>query len=210
MTTFNNAFIWSEPAIGSASASWGSNIFVVHNDASQDDTKWNEPHVLVAAYTDGQGAEHTNSQEIIVPDAGLHLELYATSDTAADYTLEIGVFGKVPVKSGLTGTDRRWPQDIDTTNYGSLTDFWIPLQNQEAVWVAKDGPTTGEQDSFTLLQIEGQAPAFEYDDGLGNADSFWIMGPRTAVYLAGCTSICVGVKATDSVSNGLILGRFVG
>lgn len=205
MATFKNTFIFDSPAIGSPAASWGSNIFVVHNDASQADTKWNEPHFLVGAYTDGQGADGTNTQEIIVPSAGLSLELYATSDTAAARTLHLGVFGKVPTKDSLTGNNRKWPGDVDSTNYDNPTDMWIPLQNLEAVWVAKDGPAiTTDQGGKVALQIDN-TDMMKFD-----STNEWYMGQRTSVYLAGCKSICVSVKVTDSIANGLVLGRFVG
>ena len=206
MTTYNNAFIFDQPAFGASASSWGSNIFVVHNDASVEDTKWNESHVLVAGYTDGQGLEHTNTQEIIVPSCGLNLELFLTSDTAADYTVVCGVYGKVPTKDGITGTDRKWPGDVDSTNYSNPTDMWIPLQNLEAVWVAKDIPTESTDQTGTIqLQMDNVRKALKYDD-----TNPWFMGHRTSVYLSGCTSICVSVKNADSVSQGLILGRFVG
>jgi hypothetical protein len=205
MATFNNTMIFNEPAIGSPAASWGSNIFVVHNDASLADTRWNEPHVLVAAYTDGQGLTETNTQEIIVP-AGLSLELFLTSDTAADHTVVCGVYGKVPTKEGVTGIDRKWPGDVDSTNYTNPTDMWIPLQNLEAVWTAKDIPTESTDQTGTVqLQMDNVRTAIKF-----NGANPWFMGHRTSVYLAGCTSICVSVKNADSVSQGLILGRFVG
>jgi len=207
MTHYNNAFIFDAPAIGSPAASWGSNIFVVHNDASTTDTKWNEPHFLVDAYTDGQGADGTNSQEIVVPSAGLSLELYAASDgVGADTTVLVGVFGKVPKKSQLTGTDRKWPGDVDATNYDNPTDMWIPLQNLEAVWAAKNAPSnTSEQCTYISIQSDSTIPAMKYD-----STNEWYLSQRTSVYLAGCRSICVGVKTADSITNGLILGRFVG
>ena len=205
MATFKNTFIFDAPSIGSPAASWGSNIFVVHNDASVADTKWNEPHFLVDAYTDGQGADGTNTQEIIVPSAGLSLELYATSDTAAARTLRLGVFGKVPTKDGITGNNRKWPGDVDSSNYDNPTDMWIPLQNLEAVWVAKDAPAVAtDQGGVVALQIDNT------DMMKFNSTNEWYMGQRTSVYLAGCKSICVGVKTTDSIANGLVLGRFVG
>ena len=205
MATFNNTMIFNEPAIGSPAASWGSNIFVVHNDASVADTKWNEPHVLVAAYTDGQGADGTNTQEIIVP-AGLSLDFFLTVDTAADHTVICGVYGKVPTKEGVTGINRKWPGDVDPTNYTNPTDMWIPLQNLEAVWVAKDTPTESTDQTGTVqLQIDNVRTAIKFDGA-----NPWFMGHRTSVYLAGCTSICVSVKNADSISQGLILGRFVG
>ena len=211
MTAFNNTFIFDAPAIGAPASSWGSNIFVIHNDASTNDTKWNEPHSLVAGYTDGQGVQGTNSQEIIVPSAGLSLELYTASDTAADTTVQMGVFGKVPKKSNITGTDRKWPGDVDSTNYAQPDDMWIPLQNLEAVWVAKNSPTTNaEQATFISVQSDGTISAMKYDDTLGNTDSVWVLSQRTSVYLAGCTSVCVGLKLADGISNGLVLGRFVG
>jgi len=205
MATFKNTFIFDAPSIGSPAASWGSNIFVVHNDASVADTKWNEPHFLVDAYTDGQGADGTNTQEIIVPSAGLSLELYATSDTAAARTLRLGVFGKVPTKDGITGNNRKWPGDVDSSNYDNPTDMWIPLQNLEAVWVAKDAPAVAtDQGGVVALQIHNT------DMMKFTSTNEWYMGQRTSVYLAGCKSICVGVKTTDSIANGLVLGRFVG
>jgi len=206
MATFNNAFIFDQPAFGASASSWGSNIFVVHNDpTAQVDTKWNEPHFLVDAYTDGQGGDNTNSQEIIVPSCGLNLELYAVSDTSANKTLHLGVFGKVPTKNGITGINRKWPGDVDSSNYTNPTDMWVPLQNLEAVFNAVDAPAAGtDQTGIIVLQTaSGLMTKFDAADP-------WFMGQRSSVYLAGCTSICVSVKVNDSISQGLILGRFVG
>ena len=211
MATFNNTFIFDAPAIGSPAASWGSNIFVVHDKVLTDATggataAWNQPHQLVANYDNSAVTLGLNSQEIIVPSAGLSLELYLTSDTAADHTVTIGVWGKVPAKEGVTGLDRKWPNDVDSTNYADPTDMWIPLQNLEAVWVAKDSPQlVTDQAGVISLQMDA-SENFHYE----HIAKEWFMGHRTSVYLAGCKSICVGVKADDSVSNGMILGRFVG
>ena len=121
---FNNTMIFNEPAIGSPAGTWGSNLFVVHNAASVADTKWNEPNVLVAAYTDGIGGQGTNSQEIVVPDAGLNLELFIAQDDAGsigDHTILCGVYGKVPIKQGVSGRDRKWPSDIGTITAATAT-----------------------------------------------------------------------------------------
>tara|TARA_R110000824_G_scaffold8336_3_gene37665 strand:+ start:26109 stop:26747 length:639 start_codon:yes stop_codon:yes gene_type:complete len=212
MATFNNTMVFNAPAIGSPAASWGSNIFVVHDKVGVADAiggataGWNQPHQLVANYDSTAVTLGLNSQEIIVPDAGLSLELFLTSDTAANHTVTLGVWGKVPAKDGVTGLDRKWPSDVDATNYADPTDMWIPLQNLEAVWVAKDGPTAAtDQGGVITIQMD-VADHFHFE----HASKEWFMGHRTSVYLAGCTSICVGVKTGDSVSNGMLLGRFVG
>ena len=83
--------------------------------------------------------------------------------------------------------------------------MWIPLQNLEAVWVAKDGPAAAtDQGGVITIQMDA-ADHMHFEHA-----NEWFMGHRTSVYLAGCTSICVGVKTGDSVSNGMLLGRFVG
>jgi len=209
-TKFNNTFIFDAPAIGAPAASWGSNIFVVHDNVIDDDgtgatAVWNQPQELVAAYSNTVTTLGTNSQEIIVPSAGLSLELFLTSDTAADHTVRIGVWGKVPVKDGLTGADRKWPHDVNSGSYGDPTDMWIPLQNLEAVWMAKAAPTL-DTDQAGVISLQMDLTENFHWAGAGP----WFMGHRTSVYLAGCKSICVGVKDFDSVSEGLILGRFVG
>ena len=204
--------IFNEPAIGSPAGTWGSNMFVVHNAAHTADTKWNEPNTLVAAYTDGAGSQGTNSQEIVVPDAGLNLELFIAQDddsSAADCTVLCGVYGKVPVKDGVSGTDRKWPSDVSST-FGDPTDgyLWVPLQNMEATWVAKNGPNSqSEQGPTVSLQTDATLQPIKYDV----TDKVWFMHQRTSVYLAGCTSVCVSVQAVDSLAaNAMILGRFVG
>ena len=212
MAAFKNTFIFDSPAIGSPAASWGSNIFVIHEKAGVSDdisvstAAWNQPHQLVANHDATAFTLGLNSPEIVVPNAGLSLELFLTSDTAANHTVAIGVWGKVPAKEGVTGLARRWPNDIDSTNYADPTDMWIPLQNLEAVWIAKDGPTFGEQQAGVIALQMDASENFHFEDG----SKEWFMGHRTSVYLAGCTSVCVGVKVDDSVSNGMILGRFVG
>jgi|6_EtaG_2_1085325.scaffolds.fasta_scaffold168116_1 hypothetical protein len=216
MATFNNTFIFDAPAIGSPAASWGSNLFVVHNAAHVADTKWNEPIYLTGAYTDGVGLDGTNSQEIIAPSAGLSLELYIVQDdasAAADCTVLCGVFGKVPTKDGVTGIDRKWPSDVGTgtaasTVFGEPADMWIPLQNLEAVWVAKDNATESTEQCETVsLQTDATLQPVKFDV----ASTDWFMYKRTSVYLAGCKSICVGVQATDSLAaSAMIVGRFVG
>jgi len=217
MATFKNTFIFDAPAIGSPAASWGSNLFVVHNAAHVDDTKWNEPLFLTDAYTDGVGGQGTNSQEIIVPNAGLSLELYVVQDdagTASDATLLCGVFGKVPKKDGVTGINRKWPSDVGSgtaasTVFGDPTDMWVPLQNLEAVWTAANTQTPAtNQGPYIALQTEATVASapIKYD-----LTADWFMHQRTSVYLAGCTSICVSVKDKDSlVANAMIVGRFVG
>ena len=337
---FKNTMIFNEPAIGSPAGTWGSNMFVVHNAAHTADTKWNEPNTLVAAYTDGVGAQGTNSQEIVVPDAGLNLELFIAQDdasSAADCTVLCGVYGKVPVKDGVSGRDRKWPSDMgtitaatatisfssdnanegdkfDITDYAGLTKtyicgpdsasngdldsdgnviwrvtgdhvdaasalrlaiigsnghngtigvvhsagtgnltltqqgggvegntpfgggpvtnctipsaftggaeaastfgdptdgyLWVPLQNMEATWVAKNAPNSqSEQGPTVSLQTDATLQPIKYDV----TDKVWFMHQRTSVYLAGCTSVCVSVQAVDSLAaNAVILGRFVG
>lgn len=210
---FNNTFIKSEPAIGAPAASWGSNMFVVHNAASVADTKWNEPNTLVAAYTDGVGGQGTNSQEIVVPDAGLNLELFICQDDAGslgDHTILCGVYGKVPIKEGVSGTDRKWPSDVSSTTFGDPTDgcLWVPLQNMEATWVAKDNAAENSEQCETVqLQTDGTLAPIKYDV----SGKVWYMFKRTSVYLAGCTSVVVSVQAADSLpANSMILGRFVG
>ena len=216
MATFNNTMIFNEPAIGSSASSWGSNLFVIHNAAHVADTKWNEPNYLVGAYTDGVGADGTNSQEIIVPDAGLSLELYIVQDdaaSAADCTVLCGVFGKVPKKDGVTGINRKWPSDVGSgaaasTVFGDPTDMWVPLQNLEAVWVAKDNANeTSEQCETVSLQTDATLQPVKFD--VGSTD--WFMYKRTSVYLAGCTSVCIGLQNIDSLAaNAMVVGRFVG
>jgi hypothetical protein len=218
MTTFNNTFVFDAPAVGSPAASWGSNIFVVHNCAHLPDTLWNEPLALTAAYTDGVGGQGTNSQEIVVPNAGLSLEMYIVQDdanTAADSTVLCGVFGKVPTKDGVTGINRKWPSDVGSgtaasTVFGEPADMWVPLQNLEAIWSMKNAPAPGtDQTQYNALQTnatDGDTALF-YD--IGGTD--WRMYQRTSVYLAGCTSICVSVKTIDGLlANAMIVGRFVG
>ena len=217
MVAFNNTMIFNAPAIGSPAASWGSNIFVVHNAAHVADTKWNEPLFLTGAYTDGVGTDGTNTQEIIVPDAGLSLELYVVQDdanTAADSTVLCGVFGKVPKKDGVTGIDRKWPSDVGSgtaasTVFSEPADMWIPLQNLEAVWKMNNTPIPGtDQGQYIALQTNATAgdSAVHYD-----LTNDWRMYQRTSVYLAGCTSICVGLKTIDGLlANAMIVGRFVG
>ena len=145
MGTFNNTFIFEAPAIGSPAASWGSNLFVVHNASSVEDTKWNEPNVLVAAYTDGVGSQGTNTQEIIVPSAGLSLELYVVQDdagTASDSTLLCGVFGKVPKKDGVSGRDRKWPADVGVLTAATATISFASdnaLEGEKIVLVDSSG-----------------------------------------------------------------------
>lgn len=217
MATFKNTMIFNSPAIGSPAASWGSNLFVVHNCASVADTKWNEPLFLTDAYTDGVGADGTNTQEIIVPDAGLSLELYVVQDdagTATDSTVLCGVFGKVPKKEGVTGINRKWPSDVGTGTAASAvfsdpTDMWVPLQNLEAVWKMANGQTPAtDQGPYIALQTEATVASAPIKFDLTND---WFMHQRTSVYLAGCTSICVSVKSADSLAaNAMIVGRFVG
>ena len=216
MATFNNTMIFNQPAFGASASSWGSNLFVVHNCAHVPDTKWNEPNFLVGAYTDGVGTDGTNTQEIIVPDTGLSLELYIVQDDAgavADCTVLCGVFGKVPKKEGITGIDRKWPSDVGSgtaasTVFGDPTDMWVPLQNLEAVWVAKNAPSViTDQGPTVSLQTDATLQPIKFD--VGSTD--WFMHQRTSVYLAGCTSICVSVQTPDSmVANAMIVGRFVG
>jgi len=215
MATFNNTMVFNAPAIGSPAASWGSNIFVIHNAAHVADTKWNEPIYLTGAYTDGVGADGTNSQEIIVPDAGLSLEMYIVQDdasSAADCTVICGVYGKVPTKDGVTGIDRKWPSDVGSgtaasTVFSEPADMWVPLQNLEAVWVAKDNPMkNAEQGPSIQLQTDATLQPIKFD-----LTNDWFMHQRTSVYLAGCTSICVGIQTADSLAaNAMIVGRFVG
>ena len=209
---FNNTMIFNEPAIGSPAGTWGSNMFVIHNAAHVEDTKWNEPNTLVAAYTDGGGGQGTNSQEIVVPDAGLNLELFIAQDdsaSAAARTVLCGVYGKVPIKEGVSGTGRKWPSDVDS-DLGDPTDgyLWVPLQNMEATWVAKDNANeTTEQCETVSLQTDGTLAPIKYDV----SSKVWFMYKRTSVYLSGCTSVCVSVQAADSLAaKAMILGRFVG
>ena len=214
-TKFNNAFIFDEPAIGASASSWGSNIFVMHETTETDDTKWNEPHLLASSYDDQVGvATNTNSIEVIVPSAGLNLELYIATDTAADEYIALGVFGKTPAQSNTTGLARRWPGDIDSTNYAQPTDMWVPLQNMDRVDSARVSPSAAEQlteqTAWITMAMDVGGPALKYDDGLAGTDSVWYMSKRASVYLAGCTSVIVGVKDGSTVSNGMILGRFVG
>jgi len=194
MPDFNNTFIWNEPAIGSGASSIGSNIFVLHSAAASPDAKWNEPLVLA-----GSG---TNSYVCSVP-YGLNLEMYICSSTEANHTFEIGVFGKTPVKSGATGSARNWPNDL-SASFEENADFWIPLQNLEADWVAKDNPTEAtDQANFITMSLHSTA-AMTDDRGM-------FLGPRTAVYTAGCTHVVVGVKSDDSHGGtAMVLGRFVG
>tara|TARA_R100000664_G_scaffold34033_1_gene53570 strand:+ start:523 stop:1161 length:639 start_codon:yes stop_codon:yes gene_type:complete len=210
---FKNTMIFNEPAIGSPAASWGSNLFVIHNAAHTADTKWNEPNTLVAAYTDGAGGQGTNSQEIVVPDAGLNLELFIAQDdasSAADCTVLCGVYGKVPVKDGVSGTDRKWPSDVSSSTFGDPTDgyLWVPLQNMEASWVAKnDAAENSEQCETVQLQTDATLAPIKYDV----SGKVWFMYKRTSVYLSGCTSVCVSVQSADSLAaNAMIVGRFVG
>lgn len=216
MATFKNTFLFDAPAIGSPAASWGSNIFVIHNAAHVADTKWNEPIFLTGAYTDGVGADGTNSQEIIVPSAGLSLEMYIVQDdagSASDSSIQCGVFGKVPSKEGVTGINRKWPSDVGSgtaasTVFGEPDDMWVPLQNLEAVWVAKNNADEiSEQCETVQLQTDATLSPVKFD--VGSTD--WFMYKRTSVYLAGCKSICVGIQTADSlVANAMIVGRFVG
>ena len=215
MAKFNNAFIFDEPAVGSSASSWGSNIFVMHETTETNDTRWNEPHLLASSYNDQAGVlTNTNSIEVIVPSAGLNLELYIATDTAADELIELGVFGKTPVQSRTTGLARRWPGDIDSTNYAQPDDMWIPLQNMDRIDSARAAPTGGneitDQVAWITMAMDAGGPALKYDDGGGNTDSVWFLSKRASVYLAGCTSVIVGVKDGSAVSNGMILGRFVG
>jgi len=211
MTTFNNAFIFDQPAFGASASSWGSNIFVVHEALDTNDTKSNEPHVLASSYDNSVSTTNTNSIEVIVPSSGLSLELYVITDTAVDKTIELNVFGKVPTKDGITGLDRRWPGDIDSTNFDNPTDMWIPLQNLEAVYAAREDPTSTQTKTEQcascqiVFDADTQGPALKYD-----STNEWYMSQRASMYLSGCTSIIVGVKAGNLISNGLLLGRFVG
>jgi len=211
MATFNNTFIFDAPAIGSPAASWGSNIFVMHDDVELNDDNWNEPHLLASSYDSSSALTNTNSIEVIVPSAGLSLEMYLVTDDITDEEVQLGVFGKVPTKEGITGTDRRWPGDVNSAAFDNPTDIWVPLQNLEAVYTSAVSPAIGaartNQTSRITMSYDGdtQGPALKFD-----STNEWYMSQRVSVYLAGCTSVIVGVAAGSGISEGLVLGRFVG
>lgn len=221
MSTFNNTFIWNQAVVGSPGASVGGNIFCLHEGGAttaafvNDVDAYNRPHYLVENYDPddtGSGSKDTNSIEVIVPDGARSIEAYIISSDLAEVWFTYAIFGKVPTKGEVTGNQRKWPGDIDPTNYAQPDAMWVPLQNLEAAWNPHNGHVHATKQSALQYQRFGgnNDPAMVVATATHGGSEVMYMHRRTEFYLGGCTSVVLGVFAANNRADGQVLGRFVG
>ena len=189
------------PAIGEGSTAIGGPIAVLNGDSYTLTANDDDPYDWI----NNAGAEYDQIYPLVIPNMGVHLEMYHITQTAVTVTPIVRVFGLCPAPVGgaiepSTGKGGRlWPQDIDSVNFADVSSegFWIPL-TPGGLFTATTASPLIDFDVEDALLSAALAPDL-------------ILSARKTVYLAGVTKVMVGINTAATVAGvGMIVGRVTG